>query len=143
VRAIADHLVAAAIHGDEDAAWIGLELLDNQTWTIRSLGIDLYNGIAGVAMFLAYAGALVPEERYTALARRAMNTLVWQAEMLDTEMLKIGGYYGWGGVLYAFTHLSALWDDPAVRSHAATLVDTLASHIAQDDEFDVARGSAG
>lgn len=142
-RAIAEHLVATAIHGAEDASWVGLELLDNQTWAIRPLGLDLYAGVPGVALFLALAGATLQDERYTALARRGVNTLIWQADLLANDMLKIGGFYGWGGALYTLTRLGLLWEDAALLAKAAELVDFLATHISQDDEYDVARGSAG
>ncbi|MCC6170219.1 MAG: type 2 lantipeptide synthetase LanM family protein, partial [Caldilineaceae bacterium] len=143
IRAVAERLAATAIHGEEDASWVGLEQLENQTWDIRSLGVDLYGGIPGVALFLAYAGALLGEERYTALARRAVNTLRWQVDLLAAEMPTIGVWYGWGGVLYAYTHLAALWHDPDLLAQAAEVVDALAAQVAQDDTFDIARGSAG
>lgn len=143
VHTIADYLVATAIHGAEDASWVGLELLDNQTWAIRPLGLDLYAGVPGAALFLALAGAALQDERYTALARRGVNTLIWQADLLADDMLKIGGFYGWGGALYTLTRLSLLWEDAALLAKAAELVDILATHISQDDEYDVARGSAG
>ncbi len=143
VRTIADRLVETAIHGEDDASWIGLDLLDNQTWNISPLGIDLYGGVPGVALFLGYAGALLDDAQYTALARQALNTLVWQTENLRDELLKIGGLYGWGGVLYTLTHLAALWDDQSVLAHAQEVVEIIAAHVGADDEFDVARGSAG
>ena len=143
VAAIADRLVVTSIHGAEDVSWIGLERVDEQNWTIQPLGIDLYGGIAGITLFFAYAGAVLHEDRYTAVARRAVNTLMWQIEMLRTEMLEIGGFEGWGGVLYTLTHLGMLWDDKEVLSQAEDLVDVLAELVSQDDRFDVARGAAG
>lgn len=141
--AIADHLIATAVYGADDITWIGLERLDEENWTIRPLGIDLYGGVAGIALFLAYAGAVLHEDRYTAAARRALNTLTWQIDLLRTEMLAIGGFDGWGGVLYTLTHLGMLWNDQAVFAQADNVVDVLAGLVAQDDQFDVARGAAG
>ncbi|RIK58271.1 MAG: type 2 lantipeptide synthetase LanM [Chloroflexi bacterium] len=142
-RAVAERLAATAIHGEEDASWIGLGRLENQTWGIRSLGVDLYGGIPGVALFLAHAGALLEEKQTTALARRAVNTLRWQTDLLSAGMPALGAWYGWGGVLYTYTHLAALWHDPNLLGQAAATVDLLAAQIAQDDVFDVARGAAG
>ena len=141
--AIADHLIATAIYGTDDISWIGLDRLDEQNWTIRPVGIDLYGGVAGVALFLAYAGEVLRDDRYTAAARRALNTLTWQIDLLRTEMLAIGGFDGWGSVLYTLTHLGALWDDKAILAQAEEIVDVLAGLVAQDDQFDVARGAAG
>jgi lantibiotic modifying enzyme len=39
------------------------------------LGTDLADGLPGVALFLAYLGAIAQEERYTTLAYAAATTL--------------------------------------------------------------------
>jgi type 2 lantibiotic biosynthesis protein LanM len=142
-RAVADHLAETAIHAAQDVTWIGLEPRPGQTWDITPLGMDLYGGIPGVALFLAYAGAVVGAERYTALARRALNAISRQVQVLRTELPEIGGFEGWGGLLYTLTHLGVLWDDPAVLSQAGDIVDVLAGFVDQDDEFGVVRGAAG
>ena len=143
VRTIAEHLAATAIHGEEDATWIGLELWNGQHWTIRTLGYDLYGGVAGIALFLAYAGATLGEERYTLLARRALNTLTRQLEFLETELVEIGAFTGWGGALYTFAHLGALWDDASLVAKAESIVPRIEERISRDDVYDIGRGAAG
>lgn len=142
-RRIADHLLATAIAGREDISWIGLGRRDAQNWEIRPAGIDLSGGIGGIALFLAYAGDILHEARYTAAARRAQNTLTWQIEVLRAQMLDVGALEGWGGVLYTLTHLGMLWDDTTVLAQAEELVDLLAELVGEDDRFDIARGAAG
>ena len=142
-RGIADHLAATAIYGEEDAAWLGLEPTGEQYWTIMPLGIDLYNGASGIALFLAYAGKILQEERYTELARRAARTVTQQAEFLRPVLPEIGAFEGWGGVLYALTHLGALWEDQTLLDHAAQVVETMTGLVEQNDTYDFVRGSAG
>jgi type 2 lantibiotic biosynthesis protein LanM len=141
--AIAERLAATAIYGAEDVTWISLEQLDARNWDIRSSGIDLRDGIAGIALFLGYAGALLHDARHTALARRALNTLTGQIDTLREEMAAIGALDGWGGVLYTLTHLGVLWDDGAVLAHAAEVVDVIDGLVAEDDRYDIAGGAAG
>ncbi len=143
VRDIAEHLGATAVYGEEDAAWIGLEPMGEQYWSITPLGIDLYNGNPGIALFLAYAGQALHEERYTVMARRAYRTMWQQAELLRPVLPEIGAFEGWGGVLYTLTHLGMLWDDATIKAQAAQIAEVLAHLIERNDTSDVVRGSAG
>ena len=142
-RGIADRLAATAIHGQEDVTWIGLDPVAGESWDIAPLGMDLYGGIPGIALFLAYAGVVVGDEGYIALARRAMNAMVRHGELLRTELPEIGAFEGWGGVLYTMTHLGVLWDDPTVLSQAEEIAAVLAGFVDQDDTFGVVSGAAG
>ena len=58
-------------------------------------------------------------------------------------MSEIGGFEGWGGLIYALTHLTTLWSDPSIAYQAKGIVEFLATHLPQDDKFDISRGSAG
>ncbi len=142
-RAAADHLAETAIHGQEDVTWIGLEPTAAENWGVTPLGMDLYGGLPGIALFLAYSGDLLREDRYTALARRALKAIVRQVELLRAELPEIGGLEGWGGLIYTLTHLGVLWDDPGLLSQAEDLVAVLAGFIDQDETFSVVRGAAG
>jgi len=142
-RAVAGHLAQTAILGEEDATWIGLEPLADGNWDIAPLGMDLYGGIPGIALFLAYSGVVLHEKRYTALAQRALRTVLRQVELLRSDMPDIGGLEGWGGVLYSLTHLGVLWDDQGLLSQAEDMVEVLAGFVEQDSGFGVVRGAAG
>lgn len=142
-RRVADRLAATAIRGQEDVTWLGLEPVAGVSWDIAPLGMDLYGGIPGIALFLAYAGVIIGDEGYTTLARRALKAMVRHGELLSTELPEIGGFEGWGGVLYTMTHLGVLWNDPTVLSQAEEIVAVLAGFVDQDDTFDVVRGAAG
>src|SRR5262249_15443656 len=64
--AVGDQLAEQAIHGAHgDASWIGLTAGQDEQWALLPLGMDFYDGLPGVALFLAYLGAAAGEERYT------------------------------------------------------------------------------
>jgi len=73
--AIGDRLEQLALQDDDDATWIGLTLLNDRTWSLQPLGADLYNGVPGVALFLAYLGSITGDERYTLLSEKALATV--------------------------------------------------------------------
>jgi type 2 lantibiotic biosynthesis protein LanM len=142
-RDIADRLAATAVLGKQDVCWIGLEMLAEASWDISPVGMDLYNGIPGIALFLAYAGAILQDDGYTALARRGLAGMLQHFEQFGSDLPGIGGFEGWGGTLYTLTNMGVLWDDTAVLSQAGEVVDVLANFIEQDDVFGVLRGAAG
>src|SRR5262245_10432434 len=142
-RAIGDRLETLALRGDDDATWIGLTYTANDQWSLMPLGLDLYSGLPGVTLFLAYLGAITEEERYTSLAQAALTTLRRQIEQDQSYTTSIGGYGGWGGVIYTLTHLGSLWSEPGLLAEAEKIVERLPNLIEQDDHFDLVAGAAG
>src|SRR5262249_17424162 len=75
-QTVGDWLAEHAIHGPKgDVSWLGLTLVRDEQWSLLPLGMDLYDGVPGVTLFLAYLGAITGEERYVALARAGLKTL--------------------------------------------------------------------
>jgi type 2 lantibiotic biosynthesis protein LanM len=140
---IGDRLERLALCGKDDVAWVGLTLINERSWSLRPLGIDLYDGVPGVALFLACLGDLTGEDRYIALARAAYRNMQQQIEKLRSSLLSIGGFSGWGGVIYALTRLGELWREPVFFEQAEDLVDVVSNLIERDEDYDVIAGSAG
>lgn len=124
-------------------SWIGLTLDDNDQWALDSAGFHLYDGLPGIILFLAYLGAVTREDRYTALALAATATLRGKIEALLSSPMPIGAFHGWGGVVYTFTHLGVLWDQPDLLDEANRLVERLPMLVEQDERFDIISGAAG
>jgi len=142
-RAVADRLEELALRGNRDACWIGLTLTAKDHWSLATLGLDLYNGLPGVTLFLAYLGAVAGEERYSGLARAALTTIQRQVEQNQSHLKSIGGFDGWGGVIYTLTHLGAVWNEPGLLAQAEKLAGRLPDLIEQDEVLDVISGAAG
>src|SRR6185503_19346028 len=77
-REIGDRLESIASVSDEIISWTGLVGVNDRSWLIMPLSYDLYNGLPGVALFLAYLGRLSRDEHYTRLARIALHTAAEQ-----------------------------------------------------------------
>jgi type 2 lantibiotic biosynthesis protein LanM len=140
---IGDRLERLALHGPQKVNWLGFTMSSARHGEVAALGLDLYDGMPGVVLFLAYLGALSGVERYTALAQAASATMrrtVWDNHV---DLTWIGGFAGWGGVLYTLTHLAALWQQPQLLEEAQQIVDLLPVLIDQDDRLDVLSGVAG
>jgi type 2 lantibiotic biosynthesis protein LanM len=136
-------LEALALCNGQEASWIGLTLLNEKHWTLSALGFDLYDGIPGVTLFLAYLGATTHQNRYTVLAKAALATLQRQLDTSHESIVSIGGFQGWGGIIYLLTQLGILWNEPALLDQAESLVKRLPVLILKDRELDIIGGTAG
>ncbi len=141
--AVGDRLAAIALRGETGATWFGLDSVRERNLTLRALDHNLYEGLSGIALFLAHLGALTRREGYTELARAALATLRRQVERGRLTIKRLGAFDGWGGVVYALTHLSVLWCEPRLLEEAHEIVALLPPLIEQDDSFDIIGGSAG
>ncbi|MEQ9482050.1 type 2 lanthipeptide synthetase LanM family protein [Coleofasciculus sp. F4-SAH-05] len=140
---IGDRIETLALRGEEDVTWLGLTLIKARHWTLLPLGMDLYDGIPGIALFLAYLGAIAKEKRYTQLARIALSSIQHQIEPSKSLIRSIGCFSGWGGIIYSLTHLSVLWQQPELLAEAEGLLDPLTELIEKDEQFDIIGGAAG
>ncbi|HEY1354371.1 MAG TPA: type 2 lanthipeptide synthetase LanM family protein [Ktedonobacteraceae bacterium] len=125
--------------------WQILNIVGGQQWRPTPAGPDLYSGLPGIALFLAYLGHLSGEGSYTDLARLTLHTL--QVLVLEQKQhwqgCKIGAYDGAGSLVYLLAHLGSLWREPGLLGEAEEVVEILRESIARDTFFDVMSGAAG
>ncbi len=141
-RTIGDQLEGLAHRYQDHGVWIGLGLDEHDSWSLAPLTMHLYDGHAGLAFFFAYLGAVTGETRYRTLAEAALATTLVQAEGL-TNFTYIGGFSGWGGIIYTLTHLGALWQRPDLLRKALHFAEQAADYVDQDEQLDIIGGAAG
>ncbi|HYL44779.1 MAG TPA: type 2 lanthipeptide synthetase LanM family protein [Ktedonobacteraceae bacterium] len=145
-RAVGDRLCNRALYGEGTAAgWLGINLVKEREWSLMPTFVNMYNGTPGIVLFLSYLGSVTGEASYTTLARSALKTVHYEIEQ-STKNLKwatIGAFDGLGSVIYLFSHLGALWQEPALWHEAEELVALLPALIAKDEALDIMAGSAG
>jgi type 2 lantibiotic biosynthesis protein LanM len=142
-RKVGERLDDLALRGDGDVTWIGLVMVNPQDWALSPSGPDLYDGLPGIALFLAYLGEILGEDRYTDLAQAALASVHRLRERPPAGVTSIGGFGGWGGMIYALTHLSILCRQPQLVAEAEAVVGRLSALIERDRHFDMIGGAAG
>ncbi|HYO14893.1 MAG TPA: type 2 lanthipeptide synthetase LanM family protein, partial [Thermoanaerobaculia bacterium] len=142
-RAIGDHLERSAIRAAGEATWIGLVTEMGRHPSLVPLKLDLYSGLPGVALFLAHLGAMTGEERFTDLARSALAGIRRLVRKDPGLVSCIGGFGGWGGLIYTFAQLAVLWDEPSLLREAEEAVEILLPQIERDPYLDLIAGAAG
>jgi lantibiotic modifying enzyme len=140
---IADDLTRYAVCRGPSAAWIGLDWLgDSEVSQLMCLGPELYNGVSGIAVFLAAHAAVTGNASSETLALAAIAHL---RKMIGSRnaarmarSLGIGGAMGLGSIVYALTvmskclHRNDLLDDAVATTELFT--DDV---IAADNQLDV------
>src|SRR5262245_7727890 len=146
-REIGERLEETASRSQDLIAWTGLAMVKEKTWSITPVASDLYSGLTGIGLFLAYLGHLTEDSRYKQTSRLAIDTAIRQFKearaMFANVPLTIGAFSGESGLIYALTHLGQIWREPELLDQAEELIGLLQDGIAKDRTFDIIGGAAG
>jgi type 2 lantibiotic biosynthesis protein LanM len=146
---VADELASYAIRRGPAAAWIGLDWLgDAEVFQLVTLGPDLYNGTAGLSLFLSAHVAVTEQPASRELALAGVARLRKQIKSRNAarmaRSLGLGGGTGLGSIVYALTVMSKNLRDPGLRDDAHRAAELVTDElIAADKRLDVIGGSAG
>jgi type 2 lantibiotic biosynthesis protein LanM len=146
---LADRLGELALRSEGNVNWLGLSFIGQRRWTLMPLSANLYDGTLGVALFLAYAGEVLGEQRHTSLARMTLDGLLPQLDIYKKDAgstppaVDLGGYSGLGSVLHTLTHAGVLWGRPDYFATGESLLASFPRLIEIDETFDILSGSAG
>ena len=119
-----------------------------QRWQLEPMAPRFYDGLCGVALFLAAARKLGGEPDFAALARSALVTVVREAVRPDYARalfeLGIGAASGQSSVIYALVRASEFLGEEEWLHHARRFAEMLdAERIAADRNLDLLAGAAG
>lgn len=146
---IADELAHHAIRRGPGAAWIGFDWLgDADVFQLVCLGPDLYNGVSGIAVFLAAHAAVTGRQSSGELALAGVSYLRKNLKSRNAartaRSLGVGGATGLGSVVYALSLMSKYLDDRGLLSDAHAIAKLFTDDlIAADKQLDTIGGSAG
>ena len=142
--AIGDYLAKLSIKNQGKAAWIGLQVNNLEHYYISPSKLDLYDGLSGIGLFLAYLGYITKQSCYSELAQEALENIRYQTKQQKKGVLKtIGGFGGCGGLIHTLTHLARLWNEPALLNESLEIANLIPSLIEKDKSFDLIYGAAG
>ena len=146
---IADEVSRHAIRRGPGAAWIGLDWLgDFEVSQLVCLGPELYNGVSGIAVFLAAHAAVTASRPSAELALSGIahlrNELRGRNAARMARSIGIGGATGLGSIVYALTVISKCLHDDDLLADAHVAAELFTDDlIAADAQLDVIGGSAG
>ena len=135
--ALADRLGLLALRGDGEAGWLAPRRGTDGRLALVGMEAGLAEGVAGVAVFLAWHAELTGDERAGALAGEA-------AERLRREQpVGAGLLAGSGGLVWALAQLGALWEDEALLDRSLELACERQEGLGAEESAALADGVAG
>ncbi|HYP41906.1 MAG TPA: lanthionine synthetase LanC family protein [Chloroflexia bacterium] len=147
-RQIGERICDEAIWHEGRCNWIGAQVAPSPGpsgyphLSYRTLGPDLYDGTAGVALFLAHLYAHTGDALVyrTALgaARHALSCLARPSSEVGP-----GAYTGWPGALLATVQVGTLLDKPELLEAVARALRKLEPDCGKGHDLDLFSGNAG
>ncbi|MGB8508279.1 MAG: type 2 lanthipeptide synthetase LanM family protein [Pyrinomonadaceae bacterium] len=138
----------AIVSADGSATWIAPQLLPRSSrYELRSLRMNLYDGLAGVALFFAALEHVSGSGRR--LATAALKPLRKFLATADTSLMIREGYTlgaatGIGSFVYVLSRCALFLQDSSLLLDARAAVEKITPEwIAADDAYDVTSGVAG
>ncbi|MEU4642979.1 type 2 lanthipeptide synthetase LanM family protein [Micromonospora sp. NPDC023814] len=148
-RSIADLLLDAALAADNEApSWLSVNFIGDRYWKVGHAGIDLYSGVAGVALFLGQLGAVTGDARFRRPAEQLAAQLAEVTRQLAASPdrgagLPIGGFSELGGLVYVLGQLAEVLRAPTLVDAARQAAALCQERFAEDKVLDVISGTAG
>jgi class II lanthipeptide synthase len=146
---IAEELSRFAIRRGPGAAWIGLDCLgDADVFQLVCLGPDLYNGVSGIALFLAGHARVTGRRSSAELALDGLSYLRKNLKSRNAarmaRSLGVGGATGLGSIVYSLAVTSKLLHRDDLLADAYVAAQLFADElIAADRQLDAIGGCAG
>jgi lantibiotic modifying enzyme len=143
-RRIAEMLSETAIWDDDGHAcnWIAASPLPGNP-TLRPLGFDLYNGLGGVAFFLAGAYTVFGVQKYRDTSVAALRTAHLQAQARPFSPADLSIFEGRFGLHFVTGQISRMLDVPASDATLNEVLGLLTQASSLPHSLDIMGGSAG
>jgi lantibiotic modifying enzyme len=140
-------LADKAIWWEDRCTWIGSvpanwNAISGGLVEDSTLGLDLYSGLAGIALLFGELHSATGERRFRAISLAAMRQALWLAALPEQNSYA-GLYTGWTGVALAAARLGHLLSADELLDSSCRLLDAGGPSLRQTREFDVLSGDAG
>ena len=135
---------------DGSITWIGFKYFtESQRCQLQPVGYSLYDGICGVALFLASFEYITGGSGYRDFIFRALKPIYLNNKSpLSTkrmiEQIGIGGLMGCASIIYSLLRISQFLNEPELEDLATKIaVGITEEQILNDKSLDIISGSAG
>ncbi|MBQ9886549.1 MAG: type 2 lantipeptide synthetase LanM [Lachnospiraceae bacterium] len=150
-REIGDWLCKNAVighneNGNEDAVWIGSNIskVDINDWSLEVSPLELYNGNAGIALYLLTLWNATKNSEYLFMAQRAIVPII---NVVDNKTLNynqlVGAFDGVGSYLYVMAKFYEKTKSKLYYDTINKMLDLIPDKINETEEMDIIAGNAG
>ena len=117
-------------------------LLREKIWQFLPLGIDLYNGLAGIALFLAYLGRASGERKYDGAGAGAPSRSSARRSSQREAHRHQRRLHGLGRPALPLHALYGLWREPRLLEEALFCARQMRLRAETDEDFEILYGNA-
>ncbi len=141
--ACGERLLETAIFHEKQSSWVCLVDeggTDEILYKIGTIKQNLYGGLLGIALFLAYLYKVSGEKKYKDIAEACLKQLETNH---FSGLNSVGAYVGLCGLIYVNMHLAKLFNYDDLHKRTSFALDLLPGFIAADQSLDLISGCAG
>lgn len=127
-------------------SWLGVNNINAEVDMIGPVGNDLYDGNAGIALFIAHLFALTNNQKFKNIAYQAIEPLLETLDNFDefNGEFNIGAFIGGYGWIYAIEKIAIIFHDFSLEYLVKTKAKELACYMKKSIcNSDVISGFAG
>jgi type 2 lantibiotic biosynthesis protein LanM len=140
---IGDRICDLAIEDGDRCTWLTTEIVNSRRIAPSVAGLDLYDGLPGIALFLGHLGIVTGDARYGRMANGAMREALALYRKQSVASMNLGAFDGIGGLCYALVHLASATNQHDLATEAAAIIGKFAKRAARSNNLDVHSGLAG
>ena len=145
---IADYICSSAVIFKDDISWENIIFYDNNTWKLAPIGLDLYDGVGGIAIFFASINKTYPSEKYEKIFKLIRKKLFYytdhnQYSMKNLRTMDSGILKGEGSIIYTSYLLYKITGDEKFLLYAEKHYSKFEEIFLQCTNLDYLSGSAG
>ena len=138
---IGDYLIEEATWSDDQktVSWLTIQSHEN-SWNVMPMSINLYDGLAGIALFFSQLYKETKQEKYKDVAQAAIESAF---QTFKQPQGLISAFFGEGSLLYTLYKVNEIDPNPKYRERIEKIQSKLLQEIKNDKELDFLSGSAG
>lgn len=143
--ACGDRLIETSIAHASQTTWNCLNYADESEiprYVLGTPSYGLYNGLPGIALFLAYLHKETGNMAYHDLARKVINLVLRRVDVIKGNGFS-GAFSGLSGFVYVLMHLATLFQDEKLWKAGLNQLEDLSDLIQKDTHIDIISGNAG
>lgn len=146
---VGDQVLSDLTFFEETASCIDVACLSGENessgaaYAIAPAGVELYDGLGGICLFLAYLARETDDDAYRQAAEALLRNIQMIMANRQNQWSRMSGFLGLGSLVYVYSHLAQLWDRDDLLEEAEKFVQDIPHALEHDDTYDVLMGSAG
>lgn len=144
---IADKIIKTMYQNDSTANWLVFKAstLDGKDYEVAESFYDLFTGMPGEILFLAYLSKKTGDSKYKIVAKKALKYLLLRITQAKESIKTLGIFAGWGSIIYLLTHLRVIWNDERFYTYIEEYFKEINFDelIRKDKNYALIKGSAG